>query len=335
MKKHIYKGFVLIKRMLLFPIKAINFYNIGNEISNSIVINMSPQFLLAFQYDNKSFIRKDIIIRFLAMEDKFISKNNEGIQLYLKLMKMRYKEKPFKNKISDSLDGVYNNMKENGYDKSYPIKVDSNFRLLDGSHRMAAALINNVEEVSVDIHSFGHKIDFSSLLLKQYNFSQKEISLINKKESNLFFEQGIYFPVIIWPPAMTFVDDIEKDLDLTIKRTYDLEFDDSDFYRFVREIYKIDDIAEWKVEKKIEAMHNYHLKVKVFFIEMGNPNFRKKSINANLISKKGEKLKRKIRLKYKTKINNYIHDIIVHTGDNFGQNKKIVELTKKYEQPIK
>ena len=56
-------------------------------------------------------------------------------------------------------------------------------------------------------------------------------------------------------------------------------------------------------------------------IEILEPNFRHKD-NNHLISKVVEGLKEDIRMKYKSKVDNYFHDIIVHIGDNYLHTQK-------------
>jgi hypothetical protein len=131
LKKAIYKILVLIKRLLLFPRQAITLYRSGKQLSNNAQLKMDVGLLLAYQYDTE-FARKDFIIRYKALQDKFFNNDEHGFALYEKLMSERYKDKPFKNKIEDSLDGLYANMKANGFDDNYPIPVNSEFKLLDG-----------------------------------------------------------------------------------------------------------------------------------------------------------------------------------------------------------
>jgi len=306
-----------------------NCYILGKQLSNNVQLKIDIALLLAFQYDGE-FARKDVIIRYKALKDKFFNEDEHGIALYQKLMSERYKEKPFKNKIEDSLDGLYANMKVNGFDDNYPIPVNSEFKLLDGSHRLASAIANGIEEVPVSILTTNKKVLFTKQLLKQYSFTTAELSSIEETQNKLFLDLGIYFPAIIWPTASQFADAIEKDLGYETKFRFDLDLSKDNFENFVRAVYEIDHIADWKVDKKLEAMTRAQNTVYVIFIDFRSPDYRKKKDNCALISKKGEILKQHIRSKYKSKIENYIYDIIMHTGDNYIHNKKIAEITKTY-----
>ncbi|WP_400076774.1 ParB N-terminal domain-containing protein [Winogradskyella sp. R77965] len=330
MKKLIYKILARLKKIVLFPREVVNYFSIGKHLVNNTHSKVSPALLLAFQYEDNEFSRKDVIIRYLALKDKFINNDSKGLPLYQKLMSERFKEKPFHNKEEDSLDGVYLNMKTNGFNKDFPIPVNSSFKLLDGSHRLAAAIINGIEELPICIVPTRNKVLFKKELLKQYNFNRDELALIKKTEEELFLNLGVYFPIIIWPTAYHLKNEIELDLGFETKCKFELDLDAKEFTAFVREIYKIDDIADWKVDKKLEAMTSQQNKISVIFIDFLLPNYRKKGINQALISKTGEKLKQDIRTKYKQKIENYIYDIIIHTGDNYLHSKKIVEITRSF-----
>ena len=93
------------------------------------------------------------------------------------------------------------------------------------------------------------------------------------------------------------------------------------FNEYVRNLYKIDDINKWKVERKISLMDKYPKNIRIIDIIIKNPEFRKKG-NKNLISVKVEELKRIIRKKYSNNIDNYFHDIIIHIGDNFNHTSR-------------
>lgn len=101
------------------------------------------------------------------------------------------------------------------------------------------------------------------------------------------------------------------------------------FENMVLEIYKTDDIDPNKVKNiKLKSMKENQFIYFTFYIK--NPTFRKKG-NGNDICIDIENIKKELRTKYKTKVNNYIHDIIIHMCDNFQQNKEIKNIMKKYK----
>lgn len=94
-------------------------------------------------------------------------------------------------------------------------------------------------------------------------------------------------------------------------------------------IYSIDDIENWKVEKKLEYMMAektsvYQLRMVV--LDIPKPNFRLKDSTKRTLSQKCEHIKKLIRDAYSKRIDNYFYDIIIHIGDNFRQNKYIYRL---------
>ena len=68
-------------------------------------------------------------------------------------------------------------------------------------------------------------------------------------------------------------------------------------------------------------MSSYPKDIRVIKIEIPEPHFRLKD-NNRLIATVVEALKQEIRTKYKSKVANYFHDIIVHIGDNYSHSKK-------------
>ena len=62
-------------------------------------------------------------------------------------------------------------------------------------------------------------------------------------------------------------------------------------------------------------------------IDLFNTKFRQKTNFPNeIIAIEAEKIKKTIRNKYKTKIKNYFHDIIIHASDNYDHVDYIKEV---------
>ena len=138
----------------------------------------------------------------------------------------------------------------------------------------------------------------------------------------------MYFEVVLWPPVSKYFDEIEKFIKQ--KHTVYLSTDYKDiteFNTYIKALYKIDDIKDWKVNLKIKGMSAYTKDIRVIKIEIPEPKFRKKE-NGQLISEEVETLKKQIRESYKEKIDNYFHDIIIHIGDNYSHTKQSKNLLK-------
>lgn len=110
----------------------------------------------------------------------------------------------------------------------------------------------------------------------------------------------------------------------------DYDFPREIFVRFVHGVYHVDDIAEWKINTKPEHFgDNVSYHVRMLDIKMNYPDFRIKRTGAT-ISREGEKLKKQIRDHYKDKMDNYFHNIIFHTADNYFQSEYMDYMVKRH-----
>ncbi len=143
------------------------------------------------------------------------------------------------------------------------------------------------------------------------------------------------FSGFIWSPAKPFTSEILEYINKTfpVLHHYTYEFNKEDFERSILNIYTTDDIELSKVKNvKIKNMINHSFSYTYFKFYIETPDFRKKKGTGNNISKVVEGLKKKIRDRYKTKINNYVHDIIIHISDNYEQTTEIEKIMKNYEK---
>jgi len=142
------------------------------------------------------------------------------------------------------------------------------------------------------------------------------------------------FSGFIWSPAIEFVNEILEYINnkYPVLHFYTYEFTDINLYKIsILDIYTTDDIDPEKVKNiKLKAMLLYPLKYTYFKFHIKEPNFRKKKQTGNDLSQTVEAIKKEIREKYKSKINNYIHDIIIHITDNYEQTDDIEKIMKKY-----
>jgi len=124
---------------------------------------------------------------------------------------------------------------------------------------------------------------------------------------------------------------IEQDIPYKIVKSTNYKYSDQEFEQKVRAVYEIDDIAEWKVDKKLAHMASYGKSVRVIWVELPDPEYRKKGLNNAYISSVGEQLKSLLRGRYKGEVANYIYDIVCHTGDNWQHNREIMEVFEEVE----
>ena len=281
--------------------------------------------LLAKQVVNHSFNRYDLIVRFMAI-DSFLNAKKEGLDLYEKMQEKRGGS-AFKNPLK-VFKLLIENIQNNGLDVAQPILVNKDLHIVDGAHRFACALYFNEKHVAVKIHK---KLDFSPYGInwfKNNNFSDGELDLILQKKNEIFSSNHLYFEVVLWPPVSQYFNEIEQFIQEKYVVISSADYKNiPQFTTYIKALYKIDDIKDWKVDLKIQGMSPYPKDVRVIKIEIPEPEFRQKA-NNQLISKAVERLKQEIRLKYKSKVANYFHDIIVHVGDNYEHTKQSQNLLK-------
>lgn len=290
------------------------------------------------------FLRYDIAVRYLFIEQYF-GKNDFGFSLYEKMQKKRMGANYNSNCINDFKKNIesYN---LNGYDKNSKITIGSGLQLIDGSHRIALGLFFQHYTITATVVPIRTEYDYSLEWFIANDFSTQEIELIKSKYFELEKMCNLDFQCIMWPPMKDFFDDATNDLKkLSNVVTYkDYSFDKFGFEYFIKGVYSVDDIEDWKVRKKIDYMtgpDKNSYTVRILEIKMDRPAFRLKQINNKTLSKRGEKIKFVIRTKYKDKIENYYYDNVMHIADNYYQNAHIkqfkdikVDITDYFEDII-
>lgn len=271
------------------------------------------------------YTRLDFIIKYLFIENHF-GKNDDGDILYEKYQKARLNKIGAITDVSVSIKAfqdLIESFSTNGYKDDSPIICNKNLTLLDGSHRLALCLYYNIPQVSVNVLEDKDKIIvIDEEELKEYGFTENELQRIADKTTELINNHLHPISCILWPPVAPIFDLIEKDISTNccaVLSSTDYSYSNETFNRITRAIYAIDDIADWKIDKKLQAMKVYEPKIRVLDLVMYSPVFRLKDLNSHTLSIPGEQLKKYIRGKYSPFIPNYIYDIIVHTADNFEQ----------------
>lgn len=276
------------------------------------------------------FSRMDIVVRYLAIEC-YYRKNDFGFDLYRKMQEGRkgheyevMAEKRFKDLIAS--------YEENGYNISSEIVLDCNLMLVDGSHRLALALYYGIETISCKIKSSASNIQYDITWFIEHGFSMCEVRVIEEKCKELLEKNTGEVACVLWPPVEKYYDEITEKLSFLheVVSVKDYTFADETFKRAVKGIYSSDDIADWKIEKKISGMKCYGKTIRIIGLRVKKPRFRLKMTNGHTLSVEGENIKRIIRNAYKGKITNYFHDIIIHTGDNYGQSQVVLSLLEDH-----
>ena len=138
--------------------------------------------LLNKQFDDNKFVRYDLIIKYLFIEKFYNDGKPEKFKfkLYNKLIKARHRKYNKDNFIS-----IIKSFEKNGLDKKYPIIIGSDYFIRDGTHRLAACLWFDIDEIFANKEERkGKKIFTKEWMLK--NGFKKKMSLIKNTKSKIF-----------------------------------------------------------------------------------------------------------------------------------------------------
>ena len=294
-------------------------FNKTNLLHKDCIQMIPTNLLLSKQIVDDKFNRLDIIVRIMALESHS-NNDNYGINLY-KRMQLARGASSYKDPWN-IFKKLMLSIKNNSFDYNSPILVNNNLHLVDGAHRLACALFYNEILVPIKIKNNYPVSPYSYDWFRLNNFNKKDLSDIGNKKLEIFNNNCIYFEVVLWPSVYKYFDEIEQKISNKFEILSSINYSNiNQFSSYVRSLYRIDDIKDWKVEMKINALSSYDKNIRIIRIELPSPDFRRKS-NGSLISSVVEKLKSDIRSEYSRKIENYIYDIIIHIGDNYTHSKK-------------
>ncbi len=283
---------------------------------------------LFFQHNSeRDFLRYDMIVRLLAVEDYF-NKNNFGFDFYKRMQANRV-SKEWVDESVERFKNLIDSYQKDGYDETSEIELDNNLNLIDGSHRMALALYNEEGFISCKVRPFKLEVNYGIEWFIVNGFTQEEIMILREKYKELHSKLIVPFTCTIWPPAQAYFEEISENLSLygRVTEVEDFELTPHNFKALTKGIYHVDDIENWKIEKKLQMMGcTESMKVRMVQLQLEEPSFRLKQTNNKTLSKQCEVIKQVIRGAYKGKVDNYFHDTILHIGDNFYQNEHIYKL---------
>lgn len=232
------------------------------------------------------------------------------------------------NKLIDSF-------KENGYLSQFPIPVTDKMELLNGSHRLACCLYFKINPYVEIIDAPAH--DYPLNWFRENDFSDKEISELIKtgvslKEQLCQIYDENNFIGIIWNVSQEFYEQIFTKISLCNSIVWVQKYQLGDRYtEFVKDIYKFDGIADWKIDRKIEFMcKNPCRNVIVFSINIPNVKYKFDENKDKAVCLQVEVLKSQIRSAYKDKVTPYVFDIVFHMADDDVENYYLNKSLQKY-----
>lgn len=318
----LYKVLRKVYRILRLPVTII-------KKKRSYTKSYSVKELIMQQNGEDGYRRLDIFVRLLAIENEY-GLNDYGWDLYRKMQRARKEEseEEIELRVSD-FRKLMKSWDENGYNPKSKILLFNNLELDNGSHRLAMAIFHGEKTINCVVSRKAGSIDYGVKWFEAHDFAQDEIQHILDKVTDVTSKMSIEISCILWPPVYEYYDEItgligEK---YWIKGYRDVELSEETFVRFIKGVYKIDDIADWKIEAKIQHMKDAYPKVvRVLTVTFDHPTFRCKDANRNTILVQGEELKKMVRDTYKEKLDNYFYDIICHTGDNSVHSEYIRKL---------
>ncbi len=308
-----------------------NYLDKNFEIENLLHHVYDVRELLLHEYHADGFKRYDVVVVLLAIEN-ILKKNDYGLKLLCKMHNVLCMET--NEKIIEHLKSFVFSWQRYGYENIAEIILTPDLHLCKGSDIIALALFSHQYNikcfVSTDYSTSFYGIDsfFNN------GFSMQEINMIQNRFEILLESIKVPFVCLIWDTAEHLYDDITNFLNQTTKVIdyEDYAYSKYQYSQMIRQVYTVDDVEKWKVEEKIKSicyLEKTNYKVRKVLVEIEYPNYRRKHSNGNLLSIKGEEIKKIIRDTYKTRIERYIYDNIIHMGDNYFQNMYVAELFKK------
>lgn len=154
---------------------------------------------------------------------------------------------------------------------------------------------------------------------------------------NYFKYSEVTLTVVIWPPAKHLIKEIlaevEKHYPVSNLRFFSVDAERME--KFVVDLYKIDRASEVKISSKIERLmrppHDFFL----FDITIDDPKVKAHCpYNSWVRTENVSDLKKVIRDEFSPKIEDYVHDIIIHSTEIDSQNDLIRQVIEKHQGKI-
>lgn len=312
-----------LKNKLKFIFSTFNRQKLDNK-----TINISRKVDIAKIITDQLF--ENEILSYLSLLTSEIKKfrNDMDINQAIIISKIIQKHEGYFVHPQELFSIVFNN--DHFSDEGYYAILNSNGYLCMGGFNMVVLLINNQFQIKI----------FTDNTIKTngsiYYNETSQIQLIQNNYPSLIIDNsGFLFYSIIWSPGVHLESAINNDIikQYNIIDSFSLKFNDDGYNNFVHDIYNLDRIEEWKIQKKLFYMrlNSKQNKVSIARIFIPNPQFREKNRTKSYLSSTTAMLKNEIRSNYKSKIENYTHDILIHISDNFGQNVIIKNIINKYK----
>ena len=175
-----------------------------------------------------------------------------------------------------------------------------------------------------------HKIGLNRFFVKFILYNKYLLKILTA--INSFRWKSVRLYVIIWPPAIHYFEKIRVDLnkECNVINYQSLKVPKKAFEDFVYELYKLDHASNRKITGKLKRLQVNSNKIGVILVEIKKPLMIAHDCFNYVKCEDIGKIKFKLRNKYKSKIKDYIYDIIAHSTEADYQNLKVEELLEKY-----
>lgn len=115
-----------------------NYLNLAWNIRTSASVDVPIQSILQQQDSNQAWIS----VRYAALKEYLAGGNDEGLsaRVYVKAASLFSRSETARQRLAYAAE-VAKGMIANGYDRNRPILIDSRYRVIDGLHRLASAVL--------------------------------------------------------------------------------------------------------------------------------------------------------------------------------------------------
>lgn len=257
-------------------------------------------------------------------------KNNVGLDLEKKLSAFLGEEHAI-GKVNEKIRTI----RSQKWEDVEPLNADRDMRLIDGALRLALAYYDRIDFIKVRCSDYWlrYRYIYGRDYLLSAGFSESELQVIGEKVEHILGDCRYLNTCIIWPPARNMYNDLLKSLreyepdNITIHDYWDTVMSFEELKGFMNMAYKKDDTLTWALRMKSRFMHKASqirddkYPVRVVRVEMKNPDYTVKPVSGQPYSQESLRCKETLRAIYKSRVEFYERDVIIHISDNYLQSQ--------------
>ena len=182
-------------------------------IYKSNTFSISTADFLFLQHKKGIFIRPDMIVRYMFLEHYYKTPDycEEAVDMYIKMMDYRNINTTGEQKV-EKFHKLIASCEKNGFNPSFPVEVDKNLLIRDGSHRTSMALFLGTEEINVHRTNQNLPVEYKADLFEKTGFTEKELQLIEAKKAQLFDRYNTPFAIVLFDADEAYEDSLANSL---------------------------------------------------------------------------------------------------------------------------